>query len=55
MRLAARMKGGFYPADSQAVSYAATFLRPPARQPFAILDPCAGEGAAIRQLGELLG
>jgi hypothetical protein len=30
-------------------------LRPPANQLFSILDPCAGEGAAIRQLGDLLG
>jgi hypothetical protein len=55
MRLAAQMKGGFYPASQEAVSLAATFLRPPALGPFAILDPCAGEGAAIRQLRDLLG
>src|SRR5262245_18185262 len=54
MRLAAQMRGGFYPAHERAVAHAATFLRPPA-QPFAILDPCAGEGMAIKQLGELLG
>jgi hypothetical protein len=48
------MRGGFYPAPEQAVAYAATFLRPPNNQPFSILDPCAGEGVAIRQLGELL-
>ena len=29
--------------------------KPPAGETFAILDPCAGEGTAIRQLGELLG
>ena len=55
MRLAAQMRGGFYPAPPEAVALAATFLRPPGRQPFAILDPCAGEGAAIKHLGELLG
>jgi hypothetical protein len=49
------MRGGFYPAPAQAVAYAAKFLRPPSDQPFTILDPCAGEGAALRQLGELLG
>jgi hypothetical protein len=54
MRLAAQMKGGFYPAPKEAVAYAASFLRP-AREAFSIIDPCAGEGAAIRQLGELLG
>jgi hypothetical protein len=49
------MRGGFYPAPPEAVAHAATFLRPPAYQPFSILDPCAGAGAAIQQLGELLG
>jgi Uncharacterised methyltransferase family (DUF6094) len=55
MRLAAQMKGGFYPAAPEAVAHAASFLRPPQRGPFAMLDPCAGQGKAIRQLGELLG
>jgi hypothetical protein len=55
MRLAAQMRGGFYPAAPEAVAQAATFLRPPERAPFAILDPCAGGGAAIRQFGRLLG
>jgi hypothetical protein len=54
MRLAAQMRGGFYPAPPQAIAHAATFLRPRCG-PFTILDPCAGEGAAIKQLGELLG
>ena len=49
------MRGGFYPAPSEAVAFAGTFLHSPPNQPFAILDPCAGEGAAIRQLGEMLG
>lgn len=55
MRLAAQMRGGFYPAHEKAVADVATYLRPPEQGPFAILDPCAGEGAAIRQLSELLG
>jgi hypothetical protein len=55
MRLAAQLRGGYYPAPPQAVAHAATFLRPPARGPFSLLDPCAGEGAALRQLGDLLG
>ena len=29
-------------------------MRPPP-EPFTICDPCCGEGAAIRQLGDLLG
>src|ERR1700722_13533696 len=55
MRLAAQMRGGFYPAPAEAVAFAAKFLRRPLDEPFAILDPCAGEGAAIKQLGNLLG
>jgi hypothetical protein len=55
MRLAAQMRGGYYPAAPEAVVYAASFLRPPQRLPFAVLDPCAGEGAAVRRLSELLG
>lgn len=54
MRLAAQIRGGFYPAPGEAVAYAATLLRPPPNGQFTILDPCAGEGAAIQQLGELL-
>lgn len=55
MRLAAQMLGGFYPAPAEAIAHAATFLQSPAKGPFTILDPCAGEGAAIQQLGKLLG
>jgi hypothetical protein len=54
MRLAAQMQGGFYPAPAEAVAHAAAFLRPPLDQPCAILDPCAGEGAALRQLVDRL-
>ena len=55
MRLAAQARGGFYPAHPSAVAHAATYLRPPPAGPFSILDPCAGEGDALRQLGDLLG
>ena len=55
MRLAAQLKGGFYPAHEEAVAFAASFLQPPIGAKFAILDPCAGEGTAIRQLSEILG
>ncbi|MFN4259524.1 MAG: DUF6094 domain-containing protein [Gemmataceae bacterium] len=54
MRLAAQLKGGFYPAHEKAVDLAASFLQAPVGEKFAILDPCAGEGTAIRQLGEML-
>ena len=55
MRLAAQLKGGFYPAHEEAIAFAASFMQAPVGEKFAILDPCAGEGTAIRQLGELLG
>ena len=55
MRLAAQMRGGFYPAHEKAIGHAVSFLRPPRSEPFTIFDPCAGQGTAIRQVGELLG
>jgi uncharacterized methyltransferase DUF6094 len=55
MRLAAQVRGGFYPAHENAIAHVASFLQPPAEGRFAMLDPCAGEGAALRQLSELLG
>lgn len=55
MRLAAQVKGGFYPAHEKAVELAASFLEAPAGNEFSILDPCAGEGKAIGQLGRILG
>jgi hypothetical protein len=54
MRLAAQLRGGFYPAPPEAVAHAVSFLCPPIGQPFALLDPCAGEGAALRQLAQAL-
>jgi len=55
MRLAAQVRGGFYPAHHHAVVHAASFLRPPQGEEFAILDPCAGDGEPLRLFGELLG
>lgn len=55
VRLAAQMRGGFYPAHETAIAHAILFLRPPINEPFAILDPCAGQGEAIRQIGQSLG
>ena len=54
MRLAAQMKGGYYPAPKEVVAHAGTFLRAPVRGSFSIADPCAGEGAAIKAFGEML-
>ena len=55
MRLAAQVRGGFYPVHEEVVTHAVSFLEAPVGERFAILDPCAGEGMAIRQLRELLG
>jgi len=55
MRLAAQAKGGFYPAHESAIDGAASLLQAPAGEPFSILDPCAGEGNAVRQLAERIG
>jgi hypothetical protein len=53
MRLAGQLKMGYFAAPPKAIALAARYLRPPAA-PFAILDPCCGEGAAIAQLAGLL-
>lgn len=56
MRPEARIKCGFYPAPPQAVAHIGQHLRAPADgKRFAILDPCAGNGDAILQMGVLLG
>src|SRR5262245_25523168 len=49
MRLAGQAKMGYYPAAPAAVKMAAGRLRAPGK-PFAMLDPSAGEGAALPQL-----
>jgi len=55
MRLAAQAKAGFYPAPPEAIDEVLKYLRPPAKGKFAIIDPCAGEGTAIKHLAEKLG
>ncbi len=55
MRLAAQMRGGFYPAHPKAIALASSMMQPPMGVPFAMLDPCAGQGAAIGQLSKELG
>lgn len=47
-------KGGFYPVPPEAVQFLSQFVKPPGGR-FAILDPCAGRGAAIKQWADLLG
>jgi hypothetical protein len=53
MRHAAEAKLGFYPVSNEALWLLAGALRVEGET--AVLDPCAGEGAAIRCLGETLG
>lgn len=55
MRLAAQAKAGFYPAHPAAIAAAMAFIRPPKSGRFSLLDPCCGEGAAIKQVAESLG
>src|ERR1700674_5567472 len=49
MRQAAQTKMGFYPIPPEVVALIVARLRPPA-EPWTMLDPCAGEGAAVEQL-----
>jgi hypothetical protein len=47
MRLAARLKGGYYPVPAQAVAYARTLLRAQLDSAFALFDPCAREALCV--------
>ena len=54
MRLAAQAKMGYYPTPSFVVSLISNIL---VRQPLGkirIIDPCAGQGTALKELGESL-
>jgi len=55
VRFAAAIKGGFYPCPPPAIELALQKIDRPAGGQGSILDPCAGEGAALRQLAEGLG
>jgi Uncharacterised methyltransferase family (DUF6094) len=55
MRIAGQCKLGFFACPPEAVDLAASMLRVPANEPVALLDPCCGEGAAIKQLAKHLG
>jgi tRNA1(Val) A37 N6-methylase TrmN6 len=49
MRIAGRMKMGYYPTPARVVDYIKKWLSfPPA--PFTALDPCCGEGMALERL-----
>ncbi len=49
MRIAGRMKMGYYPTPERVVDYIKSCLSFPAG-PFPALDPCCGEGLALEQL-----
>ena len=49
MRLAGKIKGGFYPTPTRTL-YAIQRMLKPASGSIRILDPCAGKGAAIDEI-----
>ena len=58
MRLDGVIRLGYYPTPPEIVALLAQHLRAPAasgRQSIRLLDPCAGQGAALAQLGQALG
>ena len=54
-RYASQQKMGFYPFPPQLVPAVAEYLTVPDPENTMIIDPCAGEGEALRLLGDALG
>ena len=54
MRLAAQAKMGYYPTPNQVTPIIANYLNRQREGVIKILDPCAGEGTAIKLIGEKL-
>jgi tRNA1(Val) A37 N6-methylase TrmN6 len=54
MRLAAQAKMGYYPTPDSVTPIIARYLKRQRKGLIRILDPCAGEGTAIRLIGEHL-
>jgi len=54
MRLEAQAKMGYYPTPESVIRIIATYLKPRRDGLIRILDPCAGEGTAIKAIGEHL-
>jgi hypothetical protein len=54
MRLAGQIKGGYYPVPPPAIELLLAHLESP-DGPFSLMDPCCGEGRALKQLAEGLG
>jgi 16S rRNA G966 N2-methylase RsmD len=55
MRLAAQAKMGYYPTPPSVVSLISEMLARNGKGNIRILDPCAGEGTALNQIGGMLG
>jgi hypothetical protein len=55
MRQAAQVKLGYYPIPPSQMAKIAGRLHAPDPEHTTVLDPCCGEGDALKQLGELLG
>ncbi len=55
MRLAGQQKAGYFPIPPEAMAFLVKFIAPPS-DPAAVrlLDPCCGQGAAIKQLAGAL-
>jgi tRNA1(Val) A37 N6-methylase TrmN6 len=54
MRLAAQAKMGYYPTPASVVSRISDILARDGRGTIRLLDPCAGEGHALKHIGESL-
>jgi tRNA1(Val) A37 N6-methylase TrmN6 len=52
MRLAGRIKMGYYPTPLSVVERIKSFIACPENQPINALDPCCGEGLALKNLFE---
>lgn len=54
MRLVAQAKMGYYPTPPSVVSLITDILIRNGKGKIRLLDPCAGEGTALKQIGEML-
>ncbi|MGV8080981.1 MAG: DUF6094 domain-containing protein [Syntrophales bacterium] len=54
MRLAGQAKMGYYPTPEEVTTLIARYLKRRREGLIRVLDPCAGTGTAIRQIGEAL-
>jgi len=54
MRLGAQAKMGYYPTPQPVISLIADILMRNVKGNIKLLDPCAGEGSALKHIGEML-